>query len=402
MIYHFYDTSALLELRSMNSFNTTNKLCICSETLKEIESIKTNPNKSPDVKVKAKRVIKLLIDNESLYLTVIPSYESRKFMHEKGLLDTPDNRIISCAYDLQYSNCDNGNKLYFYTNDLNMRAIARCFGLNIADSNSYELIYKGYKEIIGTSNEINDFMSDISFNTNEYCIIQNQDDGTIKEMRFDGKNFVALRLPPSKYIKSKNSLQRCALDLMMNPNITIVGILGTYGSGKSFLTMQMARYLVCEKGTQSKILGVREPHGEGKEIGYLPGEFSSKTEYFFAPLMQQLDGGIFELEDLKHRGILEEIIPFYLKGMTYNNTIILVDEAEDLTEKQLRLVGTRVGQDSKIFFSGDYKQSLINPTEENALVRMCNTFKGNPKFGCIVLSEDVRSETSQLFANLFT
>ena len=239
------------------------------------------------------------------------------------------------------------------------------------------------------------------WNTNEYLIIQNTDDSSEKEMRFDGEKFVALKLPPSKYIKAKNSLQRCALDILNNQDITIAAILGGYGSGKTFITMQMALYSVNEKGYQSKILGVRSPQGEGKEIGYLPGDMESKVEGFFEPLTQQLDGGEFELESLKQRGVLETNIPFYMKGTTYNNTVILVDEAEDLDDKQIRLVGTRVGANSKICFSGDYKQSVINTTDSNALVKMCNEFKGNKNFATIYLGEDVRSSTSKMFANLF-
>ena len=90
-----------------------------------------------------------------------------------------------------------------------------------------------------------------------------------------------------------------------------------------------------------------------------------------------------------------------MKGTTYENTIMLVDEAEDLTEAQLRLVGTRLGQNSRIFLSGDYGQSLINKTASNPLVKMCNILKGLNNFGCIYLDEDVRSNASKIFANLF-
>ena len=188
---------------------------------------------------------------------------------------------------------------------------------------------------------------------------------------------------------------------MNNPNITIESILGGYGSGKTFLSMQMALYNVKEKGNQSKILGVREVSGEGKEIGFLPGTMEDKIGNFFAPLCQSLNGGIFELDSLKAAGMLETNIPFFMKGTTYNQTIILCDEAEDLSESQLRLIGTRLGENSKIYFAGDYKQSISNKTIENPLVKMCNEFKGNEKFACIYLGEDVRSETSKMFADLF-
>ena len=123
---------------------------------------------------------------------------------------------------------------------------------------------------------------------------------------------------------------------------------------------------------------------------------------YFQPLIQQLHGGEFELNKLKQQGVLESNIPYYLKGTTYDNSILIVDEAEDLTKKQLRLIGTRLGENSKIFLSGDYKQSVIDTSKNNALVEMCNTFKGNKNFGCIYLNEDVRSETSKMFAELFS
>lgn len=264
-------------------------------------------------------------------------------------------------------------------------------------------MYQGYKEITGDSNFINDYLYGFDakdWSVNEYLVINNADDDSVKEMRFDGEKFVPLRLPSSKYVKAKNALQRCALDLMLNPAITVVALLGGPGSGKTFLSMRMGQYHVSEKGTHAKMLGVREPRGEGKEVGFLPGELANKTGFFFAPLAQQLDGGEFELKSLEMRGEIEEMIPYYMKGMTYKDTIMIVDEAEDLTAKQIRLIGTRVGENSKIFFAGDYKQSLLENSESNPLVRMCEQFKGNPMFGCVFLGDDVRSETSRLFANL--
>ena len=236
---------------------------------------------------------------------------------------------------------------------------------------------------------------------NEYAIIKNNDDGSEHEMRWDGEKFVPLRLPPQKFIRGKNALQRCAIDMLANPEITICAVLGTYGSGKTMLTMTMARYAVLEKGRQAKILGIREPVGHGKQVGYIKGSFQDKTDMFFTPLIQQLDGGIYEYENLRDRGVIDTNILFYLKGTTYSSCVVLVDESEDLNEEQIRLVGTRVGENSRIFFNGDYKQAVYDKTIKNPLVKMCNALKGNPLFGCIYLEDDVRSETSKLFANLF-
>lgn len=395
----FYDTNALLELTN-EVFNE--HFAISSVTLEELENIKTSRNKTEEVRYKARKVVHLLNDNPDKYNTVFYKDDAVKILEDFGLEPTPDNKICACAKYFSRN-----NDIIFVTNDLCCKTIARdiyCLEVGEAKSNDSDM-YKGYKLLKGNTAEINEALSDEeylgTFAVNEYLLIYNTDTDEESEMRFDGDKFVSLKLPSSRYIKAKNPLQRCALDMLNNPNITICAVLGGYGSGKSYLSMQMGLYAVREKGWQSKILGVREAVGEGAEIGFLSGSYEEKTEEFFMPLVQQLDGKEFELQSLKQQGILESAIPYYLKGQTFPSTYILVDEAEDLSEKQVRLVGTRTGEGSKIVFDGDYKQAIGNNGKTNPLVRMCNELKGNDKFACIYLDEDVRSTTSKLFAKLF-
>ena len=104
---------------------------------------------------------------------------------------------------------------------------------------------------------------------------------------------------------------------------------------------------------------------------------------------------------MKDQGIIEFNIPTYMKGTTYPSTVLVVDEAEDLSEKQIRLIGTRIGEDGRIFWNGDFRQSLLDDTHSNPLLKMCKALRGNKLLACILLEEDVRSETSKLFADLF-
>ena len=397
MARKFIDTNVLL-----TECSDISDTILSSKTIEELENIKASANKDAEIKYKARQAVRA-IKEQKPEIVVVDKIDYDR-IESLGIEVTNDNLIIASAD--RYSRLNPEEDVVFCTNDILCGLIAeKYFGLKVEEvSQKKDNIYKGYKVVHGNSNTINEYMNSIDFSdwsVNEYLIIENTDDGTSKEMRFDGEKFVNLKLPSSKFIKGKNSLQRCALDILMNPDITIAAILGGYGSGKTFVSMQMALYNVVEKGNQSKILGVREVLGEGKEVGYLKGDFDSKTELFFLPLVQQLNGGEFELESLKQRGVIDTNIPFYMKGTTYNNTIIVVDEAEDLTEKQIRLIGTRLGENSKIYLAGDYNQSVINTGTNNALVKMCNQFKGNKMFGCIYLGEDVRSETSKLFAEIF-
>lgn len=394
----FYDTNALLELQEDV---LAEDFAISSVTLEELESIKTNKNKTEETRYKARKIVHILDENQDSYEVIIYNKNIEQQLLIRGLELTNDNKICACAKSLCHD-----NNIIFVTNDLCCRIIAKnIFKLDVEKFVSSDNMYKGYKTLTGNTDIINQFLCDKdymdSFVINEYVLIYNTDTDSESEMRFDGQQFVPLKLPPSKYIKAKNSLQRCALDMLNNPNITICAVLGGYGSGKSYLAMQMALYAVKEKGWQSKIVGIREPAGEGLDVGYLKGDFEEKTDNFFLPLTQQLDGGEIELEKLKYQGVLESTIPFYLKGQTFPSSVLLVDEAEDLSEKQIRLVGTRVGENSKIIFDGDYKQAIGNNSKTNPLVRMCNELKGNEKFACIYLDEDVRSSTSKLFTNIF-
>lgn len=400
---YFYDTNAILDLQD-KAFE--NYFYISSVTLEELEHIKTSKNKDDEVKYLARKSLHLLDERMDSYECIVYDSHIEDIINNTSIEITPDSKIVACCY---YARKKLVNNLVFYTNDISCKMIAKqIFGLPVessaAGNGQDEYIYKGYKEITGNTQYINQYMENIDLSQwyiNEYLIIRNTDDNSEKEMRFDGEKFVALKLPPSRYIKAKNSLQRCALDILNNPDITIAAILGGYGSGKTFVSMQMALYNVQEKGRASKILGVREFAGEGKEIGALPGDMEDKVGRFFDPLTQSLNGGEFELQSLKMNGVLDTNIPFFMKGTTYNETIIICDEAEDLTESQIRLIGTRLGTDSRIYLAGDYKQSLLSKTNHNPLIKMCNEFKGNRKFGCIYLGEDVRSETSKMFAELF-
>lgn len=398
----FYDTNALLELIEDVLLEP---FAISSVTLEELENIKTSKNKTEETRYKARKVVHLLDENRDKYEVVIYTDSTAEILNRFAIEVTNDSKICACARE--YARDHKDEQIVFVTNDICCRVIADdVFSLKVERAVSTDnSIYKGYKSLIGNTEYINDKLTDTSyidsFVVNEYVLIHNTDTKESSEMRFDGKEFVPLKLPSSKYIKAKNALQRCALDMLNNPNITACAVLGGYGSGKSFLSMQMALYAVQEKGWQSKIVGIREVVGEGAQIGYLPGDMNEKTDNFFLPLVQQLNGGEFELEKLKQTGVLESTIPFYLKGQTFPNTVMLVDEAEDLSDKQIRLVGTRVGENSKIIFDGDYKQAIGNNGKTNPLVRMCNELKGNEKFACIYLDEDVRSTTSKMFAQLF-
>jgi PhoH-like ATPase len=93
-------------------------------------------------------------------------------------------------------------------------------------------------------------------------------------------------------------------------------------------------------------------------------------------------------------------IPSFMKGMSVLDTIMIVDECEDLNVKLIKMLGTRVGKNSAVVFTGDYHQSEKKYRADSGMNKMIECLKGDPLVGIVVLEEDVRSSVSKLFANI--
>jgi len=297
-----------------------------------------------------------------------------------------DNKIIMCAKE---------NNLGLITNDT--AVLIKCLDIGIPALEYHETNYTGVVVLEGSTLDINRKFLDFELIENQYIIVRNTDTNEETEMVFRNGNLQNIILPPSHVIKGLNAYQRCALDLLMS-DTPIKIILGETGSGKTKLAAEVGYYRVAEEREFEKMVIVRNPKGSGEEIGHLPGSFEEKTDSFFLPIINNL--GRETTDDMITRKQLEKQIPFFAKGLTYLNSFILVDEAEDLDLKTLKLIGSRTGKNSCIVFSGDYAQAENKFLSDNGLIRLINETKGNPLVGIVVLQEDVRSSASKVFADL--
>lgn len=388
---YLIDTNVLLESPDIiKEYNVV----ISALVIRELEKHKLSHNR--ELAFNARRATRMIDEEVDSLAFDMKDYQVS--YDEFADKDYVDNKIIQSCLD---------NENYgLITNDLLLKLKAKGFGIEvISPKDKDDLTYKGYKFVDLSDDELAYFYGHMNENlyelqVNQYLIIRNLDKHTIDKYRWNGNEHIKLKLPPKKVIKPENDLQECALDLLMDTAIPIKIIAGTYGSGKTMINTKMALYHINEKGNYAKLMVLRNPIGTGESIGWLKGSKEDKTDDFFKPVIQHLNGGEFEAEQMIQQGKLVKEIPYFVKGLSVEDTFMLVDEAEDLDVKLIKTIGTRVGKNSIVAFSGDYNQSEDKFIHNNGLVHAINNLKGNPLVGIVVLDRDVRSEASKVFADL--
>lgn len=385
------DTNLLLDGFTIND---EHKYILLSHVNRELDKHKVHGDS--ELKFKSRRAVRFIEENEDNFEYDVKDYSVS--FDESFDNNYTDNKIIQACIDNGYS---------LTTNDLLLKQKAKMYKIDLVESKGdfSNKSYVGYKEISPNDEELASLYENLRKNTydllvNEFLIIKDKYGFVADKFRWNGSEHVKLKHSPTKKIRSMNVLQDCAIDILLNKDIPIKIIAGNYGSGKTILSVKTALYNVLDKGVYSKIMMVRNPIGSGKEIGFLSGGKAEKTEGFFKPFIQHLEGGDQEAFFLEQRGVLSKEIPFYMKGLSIEDTIIICDEAEDLDVKLIRLIGTRLSKDSAVIFAGDYNQTENEYKNNNGLMRAIDKLKGNPLVGIVVLEEDVRSDASKVFACL--
>ena len=142
-----------------------------------------------------------------------------------------------------------------------------------------------------------------------------------------------------------------------------VALHGVAGTGKTFCAVYKALEEVLDKSNPfNKIIIVRSAV-QGREIGHLPGDVGEKMEVYQQPY-RQICEILFERKDawdrLEEQGYIKFISTSFIRGMSFDNAIIIVDEYQNCTYSELSTVITRVGHQSKIMFCGDYRQTDLD------------------------------------------
>ncbi len=205
-------------------------------------------------------------------------------------------------------------------------------------------------------------------------------------------------------VQARNREQNFALNLLMNPDIDFVSLLGQAGTGKTLLTLAAGLAQTLEEARYQEIIMTRVTVPLGEDIGFLPGTEEEKMTPWMGALMDNLEvlthsdtGGSWgraATADLLHNRIKIRSLNF-MRGRTFLNKYIILDEAQNLTAKQMKALITRAGPGTKIVCLGNVAQ-IDTPylTETSSgLTYVVDRFKGWPHSGHITL---LRGERSRL------
>jgi phosphate starvation-inducible PhoH-like protein len=195
-----------------------------------------------------------------------------------------------------------------------------------------------------------------------------------------------------KHITPLTETQRIAFEAYdSGKNLVLHGIAGT---GKSFISLYLAldEILNCEEeSVYEKVIIIRSVVPT-RDVGFLPGSPKQKTEIYEAPYLaicSELFGRGDAYTVLKQRNDIEFISTSFIRGVTLNNCIIIVDEIANMTLHELDSVITRVGKNCRIVFSGDFRQSdFTKESDKGGLHKFIEITKRMKSFEFIDFNEN--------------
>lgn len=257
------------------------------------------------------------------------------------------------------------------TNDSNLKLIEDHFNASIIVRGE-NVVIKGVVEEIDVIEKV---LKEMVFVLNTNNRLERNDVETILDLTLQGKEIVSDKEFDTIILYTKNDSVKARTPGQANYVKTagkndICFAIGPAGTGKTYLAVAMA-IATLKKGIVSKIILARPAVEAGESLGFLPGDFREKIDPYLRPLYDALDD---MMPSEKLRGYIEkrivEIVPLaYMRGRTLNNAFVILDEAQNATDVQMKMFLTRLGSNSKAIITGDITQIDLPPKTVSGLIQ---------------------------------
>ncbi len=334
-----------------------------------------------------------------------------------------DHKILNTALVLQKENPE--YKVILVSKDICLRLKAKALKLPAEDYETgkiknLDLLYTGMKVIDHydeqkIDNIFKDGFLELNGETdqmkqNQFFILRN---GKKSALAFNTSSRKRIELVGNQRaygIQPRNAEQTFAMHALLNPEIPLVTIQGIAGTGKTLLALACA---LEQRRNFRQIFITRPiiPLGN-KDIGYLPGDISSKLDPYMEPLYdnlkfikeqyKQTDKMYKKIEELMENEKIAIAPLAYIRGRSLSKVFFIIDEAQNLTPHEVKTIISRAGENTKIIFTGDIMQ-IDTPyldSESNGLSYLIDKVKDHPLFAHVTLTKGERSELANLATEL--
>lgn len=374
--------------------------------------------------------------------------------------EVPDHRLLSKVFELNLSDSKK-RKVILVTKDINLRLKAEALGLQAEDYKNdkvpnIDYLYTGKGEIIEVEEELEELIDRIyaqgtaplfdesyadsvpsDVRPNMYFILKEKNKSVLVRVDEKKENFVKVEKKIVFGITPRNAEQTFAIDALMQKNIKLVSLMGKAGTGKTLLAIASALEQLKEGKYEKIIIAAAMIPLSNRDIGALPGDVNEKVLPYMQGLYDNLefirsqykgkkvtvfvenreDAGRPKKKNSQQQNQTEEkdfitvalredkinIQPLAsIRGRSFNNTIFIIDEAQNLTPHEVKTIVTRAGENTKVVFCGDVQQidSPYLDARSNGLSHLIYRMGGQKIVAHVTLEHGERSELAELAADL--
>ena len=409
-----------------------NDIYLPIEVIEEIDKLKQKPNTALHARM-ASRVLEEIRKKGNLSEGIelpndiffkVERTADLSLLPEGLKKDIVDNHIIAVVIGIQQREPD--RKVIFVTKDINLRIKADAVGVAVEDYSTDKVVYddldKGYTEIEVSKDvfdkfnksgkiDLEELKLDFTPSPNFFFVLkcgQEETAGRVLDTKL--KKFLNGDMT-AWGARARNQEQRFAMELLMDDNIKAVSLVGKAGTGKTLLAIAAGLEQVVERKKYSKLYIARPIIPMGKDLGFLPGNEKDKLRPWMQPIFDNIEflsdikgdkAGEKVITGLETMGLLKVEALTYIRGRSMPNAFIVIDEAQNLTPLEIKTIITRVGENTKIVFTGDPYQidSAYLDANTNGLTYMADKLKDEKIAGHITLVKGERSPLAEIAAKL--
>ena len=435
------DTNVYLtDFNSIHSFKN-NDIVVPFKVLEEVDKHK---KRQDAVGSNARRIIRIFDElrtrgslqngvrlGKGKGILYVRGYDS-SLLPEEFRPSDPDNQIIATALTEQQRS---PRKVILVSRDINMRVKCDSLGLLTEDYTVGRIVEAASELFTGTSSHLVDDEvidrfyegddiildeQDVTLFTNQFVMLVSNSnekktalarfydyDSPLKRMNGDWRDGIWGVIP-------RNKEQQFAFEVLMDPKVEVVSLIGKAGSGKTLCALAAGLEQLLKPGKRgedregiySRLIVTRPVQPLGKDIGYLPGTMEEKMAPWLMPIQDNLQYLLGDdrttLEMYMSDGTIEVEALTYIRGRSISNAFIIVDEAQNLTKHELKTIITRVGEGTKIILTGDIEQidNMYIDETTNGLTYAVERFKKYDLSGHVTLQKGERSRVATLAAKI--